>query len=186
LTPLKIGYARVSRDEQTLDLQTDALKSAKCDRIYTDKASGAKQSRPGLDKALEQLRPCDTLVVWRLDRLGRSLKHLIEVVEDLNAQGIGFASLSESIDTTTSNGKLIFHIFCSLAEFERNIIRERTLAGLAAARHRGRKGGRKQTVTEKKIAAAQKLADTSTDSIADICTSLGISRSTYYRRTRPQ
>lgn len=185
-TPLKIGYARVSRDEQTLDLQTDALKAANCDRIYTDKASGAKQSRPGLDKALEQLRPCDTLVVWRLDRLGRSLKHLIEVVEDLNAKGIGFASLTESIDTTTSNGKLIFHIFCSLAEFERNIIRERTMAGLVAARARGRKGGRKQTVTEKKIATAQKLADTSTDSIADICTSLGISRSTYYRRTRPQ
>jgi DNA invertase Pin-like site-specific DNA recombinase len=118
--------------------------------------------------------------------LGRSLKHLIEVVEDLNAKGIGFASLTESIDTTTSNGKLIFHIFCSLAEFERNIIRERTIAGLAAARARGRKGGRKQTITSKKIATAQKLADTSSDSIADICTSLGISRSTYYRRTRSQ
>jgi DNA invertase Pin-like site-specific DNA recombinase len=118
--------------------------------------------------------------------LGRSLKHLIEVVEDLNAKDIGFASLTESIDTTTSNGKLIFHIFCSLAEFERNIIRERTIAGLAAARARGRKGGRKPTVTEKKIATAQKLADTSTDSIADICASIGISRSTYYRRTRPQ
>jgi DNA invertase Pin-like site-specific DNA recombinase len=183
---VKIGYARVSRDEQTLDLQTDALNQAKCDRIYTDKASGALASRPGLDKALEQLRLGDTLVVWRLDRLGRSLKHLIEVVEDLNAQGIGFASLTESIDTTTSNGKLIFHIFCSLAEFERNIIRERTLAGLAAARARGRKGGRKPTITQKKIATAQKLADTSTDSIADICASLGISRSTYYRRTRPQ
>jgi DNA invertase Pin-like site-specific DNA recombinase len=183
---VKIGYARVSRDEQTLDLQTDALNQAKCSRIYTDKASGAKQSRPGLDKALEQLRPCDTLVVWRLDRLGRSLKHLIEVVEDLNAQGIGFASLTESLDTTTSNGKLIFHIFCSLAEFERNIIRERTLAGLAAARARGRKGGRKQAISQKKIATLQHLADTSTDSIADICKSLGISRSTYYRRTRPQ
>lgn len=183
---MKIGYARVSRDEQTLDLQTDALKAANCDRIYTDKASGAKQSRPGLDKALEQLRPCDTLVVWRLDRLGRSLKHIIEVVEQLNAQGIGFASLTESIDTTTSNGKLIFHIFCSLAEFERNIIRERTLAGLAAARARGRKGGRKQAIAQKKIATAQHLADTSTDSIVDICKSLGISRSTYYRRTRPE
>jgi DNA invertase Pin-like site-specific DNA recombinase len=183
---VKIGYARVSRDEQTLDLQTDALKAASCSRIYTDKASGALASRPGLDKALEQLRQGDTLVVWRLDRLGRSLKHLIEVVEDLNAQGIGFASLTESIDTTTSNGKLIFHIFCSLAEFERNIIRERTMAGLAAARARGRKGGRKQAIAQKKIATAQHLADTSTDSIADICKSLGISRSTYYRRTRPQ
>jgi DNA invertase Pin-like site-specific DNA recombinase len=110
----------------------------------------------------------------------------LKVVEDLNAKGIGFASLTESIDTTTSNGKLIFHIFCSLAEFERNIIRERTIAGLAATRARGRKGGRKQTVTEKKITTAQKLADTSSDSIADICTSLGISRSTYYRRTRSQ
>jgi DNA invertase Pin-like site-specific DNA recombinase len=182
---VKIGYARVSRDEQTLDLQTDALKAANCERIYTDKASGALASRPGLDKALEQLRPGDTLVVWRLDRLGRSLKHLIEVVEDLNAKGIGFASLTESIDTTTSNGKLIFHIFCSLAEFERNIIRERTMAGLAAARARGRKGGRKQAIAQKKIATVQHLADTSTDSIADICKSLGISRSTYYRRTRP-
>ena len=181
---MKIGYARVSRDEQTLDLQTDALEKAGCERIFTDKASGAKESRPGLDKALEHLRPGDTLVVWRLDRLGRSLKHLIGLVEDLNAKGVGFASLTESIDTTTSNGKLVFHIFCSLAEFERNVIRERTMAGLAAARVRGRKGGRKQTITEKKIAQAAKLAETSTDSVADICKSLGISRSTYYKRTK--
>src|SRR5919202_5242696 len=162
----------------------DALEKAGCSRIYTDKASGAKQSLPGLDKALEQLRPYDTLVVWRLDRLGRSLKHLIGLVEDLNAKGIGFASLTESIDTTTSNGKLIFHIFCSLAEFERNVIRERTMAGLASARARGRKGGRTQTITEKKIAQATTLAETSNDSISDICKSLGISRSTYYKRTK--
>jgi DNA invertase Pin-like site-specific DNA recombinase len=181
---LRIGYARVSRDEQTLDLQTDALEKSHCEKIFTDKASGAKESRPGLDKALEHLRPGDTLVVWRLDRLGRSLKHLIGLVEDLNAKGIGFASLTESIDTTTSNGKLIFHIFCSLAEFERNVIRERTMAGLASARARGRKGGRTQTITEKKIAQATTLAETSNDSISDICKSLGISRSTYYKRTK--
>src|SRR5690349_15412935 len=138
-----IGYARVSTDDQTLDLQLDALKAAGCERrrVYTDTASGAKTDRPGLAKALDMLREGDILVVWRLDRLGRSLPHLIEVVGDLKGRHIGFKSLTENIDTTTPAGELIFHIFASLAQFERELIRERTMAGLVAARARGRKGG---------------------------------------------
>lgn len=177
-----IGYARVSSLDQSLDLQKDALNKAGCERVFEDKVSGAKDSRPGLNAVLDHLRPGDTLVVWRLDRLGRSLKHLISTVEHLLDRGIGFRSLTESIDTTTSGGKLVFSIFGALAEFEREIIRERTNAGLAAARARGRKGGRRITHSEKKIVTAQKLADTSNDTIAQICSSLGISRSTYYRR----
>jgi DNA invertase Pin-like site-specific DNA recombinase len=137
-----IGYARISTHEQNLDLQEDALKAAGCKKVYTDKTGGAKSERPGLEKALADARPGDTLVVWKLDRLGRSLKHLIETVTDLSHRGVGFKSLQENIDTTTSGGKLVFHVFGALAEFERDIIRERTLAGLAAARARGRKGGR--------------------------------------------
>jgi DNA invertase Pin-like site-specific DNA recombinase len=137
-----VGYARVSTADQTLDLQKDALEKAGCDRIFTDTASGAKAERIGLDEAINYVRKGDTLVVWRLDRLGRSLPHLIETITGLNNRGIGFKSITESIDTTTSGGKLIFHIFGALAEFERDIIRERTQAGLTAARARGRKGGR--------------------------------------------
>ena len=132
-----IGYARVSTTDQNLDLQQDALKAAGCERILTDTASGAKTERPGLNKALAECRSGDTLVVWKLDRLGRSLPHLVETVRELVARGVGFRSLQENIDTTTSGGKLIFHIFASLAEFERDIIRERTNAGLTAARARG-------------------------------------------------
>src|SRR5919201_955449 len=139
---MNIGYARVSTQDQTLDLQKDALTKAGCERLFSDTASGASTERKGLEQALGQLREGDTLVVWRLDRLGRSLPHLIETVTALEQRGIGFRSLTESIDTTTSGGKLIFHIFGALAEFERNLIRERTLAGLAAARARGRSGGR--------------------------------------------
>ena len=137
-----VGYARVSTTEQTLDLQFDALKKAGCSKIFTDTASGAKTERKGLDEALSYVREGDTLVVWRLDRLGRSLTHLIETVSQLDNRKIGFKSLTEQIDTTTSGGKLIFHIFGALAEFERNLIRERTNAGLQAARARGRVGGR--------------------------------------------
>src|SRR5512146_3189384 len=137
-----VGYARVSTADQTPALQRDALSAAGCGRLFTDTASGAKAERPGLDEALEFLRPGDTLVVWRLDRLGRSLRHLIETVSLLEQRGIGFRSLQESIDTTTSGGKLVFHVFGALAEFERDLIRERTSAGLLAARARGRKGGR--------------------------------------------
>src|SRR5207249_8590917 len=134
---MNIGYARVSTHDQTLNLQKDALEKIGCTRIFTDTASGAKAERKGLEEALEYVREGDTLVVWRLDRLGRSLKNLIETISYLNEQNIGFRSITENIDTTTSGGKLIFHIFGALAEFERDIIRERTNAGLIAARARG-------------------------------------------------
>src|SRR3954467_1460073 len=137
---MDIGYARVSTGEQTLDLQLDALQVAGCGKVYQETASGAKADRPVLDEVLSYLRTGDTLVVWRLDRLGRSLKHLIEVVAALAERGIGFKSLTEQIDTTTPGGKLIFHVFGALAEFERDLIQERTQAGLAAARARGRLG----------------------------------------------
>src|SRR3954463_14872122 len=142
-----IGYARVSTLDQTLALQQDALTAAGCEQLYTDTVSGSVTERPGLTDALSHLRSGDTLVVWRLDRLGRSLTHLIETVRKLHALGIGFRSLQEQIDTTTSGGKLVFHIFGALAEFERDIIRERTQAGLAAARAQGRQGGRRKTLT---------------------------------------
>lgn len=176
-----IGYARVSTGDQTLDLQTDALTAAGCDRIFTDTLSGAKSDRPGLEEALDYVRSGDTLVVWRLDRLGRSLQHLIETVTQLEQRGIGFRSLTESIDTTTSGGKLIFHVFGALAEFERDLIRERTNAGLAAARARGRVGGRPRKLTAKQIELARRMhADKQTD-VATICQTLGISKSTLYR-----
>ncbi len=179
-----IGYARVSTHEQTLDLQQDALKQAGCQQIYTDTASGAQTERKGLQDALQYLREGDVLVVWRLDRLGRSLKHLIETITALEERGIGFKSLSESIDTTTSGGKLVFHVFGALAEFERELIRERTKAGLAAARARGRMGGRPKASslnTDKKVALAQALYEDKNNSIADICATLRVSRSTLYR-----
>ena len=133
-----IGYARVSTQDQTLDLQTDALKRAGCEKIFTDTTSGAKSERPGLQETMNHLRAGDTLVVWRLDRLGRTLKHLITTITDLSDKGIGLKSLQENMDTTTSGGKLIFHIFGALAEFEREVIKERTNAGLQAARARGK------------------------------------------------
>lgn len=177
-----IGYARVSTFEQILDLQQDALTAAGCDRIFTDTASGGRNDRPGLVQALDYVREGDILVVWRLDRLGRSLKYLIELITTLNERGIGFKSLTEQIDTTTSGGKLIFHVFGALAEFERDVIRERTQAGLAAARARGRMGGRpKKLGSGGKIAMAQALYDDKEHSIADICKTLGISRTTLYR-----
>jgi DNA invertase Pin-like site-specific DNA recombinase len=145
-----IGYARVSTSDQTLDLQRDALQKAGCTKIFTDTASGAKSERMGLDEAMSYVRPGDTLVVWRLDRLGRSLKHLIETITALDSRKIGFKSITEAIDTTSSGGKLIFHIFGALAEFERDIIKERTQAGLTAARARGRKGGRPKNSTRAK------------------------------------
>jgi len=139
---MRIGYARVSTDDQHLELQTDALNQAGCEKSYEDRLSGARADRPGLREALKFARRGDTITVWRLDRLSRSLKDLIEMVAQLEERGIGLMSLQESIDTTSSSGKLIFHVFGALAEFERNLIRERTQAGLAAARARGRLGGR--------------------------------------------
>ena len=176
-----VGYARVSTQDQSLDLQQDALAKAGCERIFTDVVSGAQTERIGLQEALSFMRGGDTLVVWRLDRLGRSLKHLIENVNRLGDQGIGFRSLQESIDTTTSGGKLIFHMFGALAEFERDVIRERTQAGLLAARARGRQGGRPRALEGKKLALARSMYEDLNQSPKDICDALGISRSTLYR-----
>jgi DNA invertase Pin-like site-specific DNA recombinase len=176
-----IGYARVSTHEQTLALQQDALQKAGCSKIFTDTVSGAKTERKGLEEALSYVRPGDSLVVWRLDRLGRSLPHLITTLTALEERGIGFKSLTENIDTTTSGGKLIFHIFGALAEFERNLIRERTTAGLVAARARGRTGGRPKALTGKQLTIAQSLYDDPKNSIAEICRILKMSKVTLYR-----
>jgi len=180
---MKIGYARVSGDDQNPDLQRDALRLAGCDRIYEEKESGGRADRPELLRLLDALRPGDTLVVWRLDRLGRSLKHLIETVERLEALGVAFQSLTEAIDTSTSGGKLVFHLFAALAEFERALIRERTHAGLQAARSRGRQGGRPKAVSAEKQHMAQALRDDPAQNVDSICSALGLSRSTFYRYT---
>jgi DNA invertase Pin-like site-specific DNA recombinase len=176
-----VGYARVSTDDQDLSLQLDALQAAGCTKIYRDTISGAKVERPGLAAALDHVRAGDTLVVWRLDRLGRSLWQLIALMTQLDGQRIGFQSLTEQIDTTTSGGKLIFHIFGALAEFERNLIRERTMAGLAAARARGRQGARPKALGGKKAQMAQQLYEDKRNTIHEICKTLGISRATLYR-----
>src|SRR5918996_2533669 len=181
-----IGYARFSTTEQHLHFQQDALSAAGCLKIYTDTISGTKSERKGLAEALDFIRGGDTLVVWRLDRLGRSLKDLIERITDLHSRNIGFKSLTENIDTTTSGGKLIFHIFGALAEFERDIIQERTNAGLTAARARGKRGGRpKSPLSEsKKLQMARKMYEDKTMSVGDICKGLNIPRSTFYKYVR--
>lgn len=176
-----IGYARVSTDDQNLHLQKDALNTTKCDRIFEDCLSGSKSKRPGLDAALEMLRTGDTLVVWRLDRLGRSLKDLIQLTETLKERGVGLKSLQEAIDTTTSSGQLIFHLFAALAEFERNLIRERSNAGLAAARARGRLGGRPKALDANKRKLAVELYHKNEHSIDEICGMMGISKPTLYK-----
>jgi DNA invertase Pin-like site-specific DNA recombinase len=181
---MKVGYARVSTIEQNPELQFDALRSAGCEKIFQDKISGAKAERPGLAEALAYLRPGDSLVVWRLDRLGRSLKHLLEVVEELEGRGVSFVVLQDGFDTATINGKLFFQIFGALAEFERNLIRERTMAGLTAARARGRKGGRKEKLTAKQVETLRKMADSRQHSVMEICRLLSISKPTYYRYLR--
>jgi len=181
-----IGYARVSTADQSLELQKDALNAAGCEKVVTDVVSGVAATRPGLNEALEYARKGDTLVVWRLDRLGRSLKDLIETVNALHARGIGFKSLQEQIDTTTSGGKLVFHVFGALAEFEREVIRERTQAGLQAARARGRKGGRPRSMDKKKVAMAKKLLADPLTRVVDVCGVLQISRSTLYRHLGAQ
>lgn len=177
-----IGYARVSTIDQNLDAQLDDLKQAGCLKIYTDKASGVNAERKGLFEALDYLRAGDVLVVKKLDRLGRSIKNLIELISQLSEKNIGFRSLSENIDTTTSGGKLIFHIFSALAEFECDIIRERTKAGLEAARKRGRNGGRPKKITIKKIDQIKALYETKKSTVAEICESFGISRSFFYKK----
>ena len=183
--PRLIGYARVSTDDQDLSLQVDALtrQGILPPAIFMDKLSGAKTERPGLTRCLETLRSGDTLVVWRLDRLGRSMRHLITLVEDLRSKGIGFRSLNEgAIDTTCASGELIFNIFSALAQFERRLIQERTKAGLAVARARGRCGGRPRLkAAGARVLATKQLAGDKSLRIDDICRTLKISRSTYYR-----
>lgn len=181
-----IGYARVSTEDQHLHLQVDALKNAGCEKIFSDEMSGAKSERPGLTEAITFMRPGDTLVVWRLDRLGRSLKDLIQRVEELKRRQVDFRSLTENIDTSNSGGKFMFHIFSALAEFERDLIRERTMAGLTAARARGRFGGRPKVMLMEKIKMAASLMQTPNVAIKDICKNLGISRTTLYRYIGPQ
>jgi DNA invertase Pin-like site-specific DNA recombinase len=179
-----VGYSRISTIDQNADLQHDALKAASCKKYFTDKASGAKAEREALQQALEFVRPGDTLVVWRLDRLGRSLPHLIQTINQLQDKEVGFKSLTENIDTTTPTGTLVFHIFGAIAEFERDLIRERTQAGLASARARGRVGGRPKGGNTHKQAMARKLYADKTNTIQDICHTLSISRATLYRYVR--
>jgi DNA invertase Pin-like site-specific DNA recombinase len=187
-----IGYARVSKADgnQVLDLQIDALQGIGITygQIYVDKASGAKDDRPGLDNCLKALREGDTLVVWKLDRLGRNLKHLVSTVDDLSRRNIGFKVLSgqgADIDTTTPAGKMVFGIFASLAEFERELIRERTIAGLNAARARGRKGGRKFQLTKAQIRLAQAAMSNRDTSVSELCKEIGVTRATLYRYVGP-
>lgn len=176
-----VGYARVSTHDQKPELQLDALRAAGCEEIFIEKASGAQRDRPEMQAALRHLRAGDTLVVWKLDRLARSMKQLIETIESLEAKGVGFRSLTEAIDTTTPGGRLLFHVFGALAEFERSIIRERTRAGLDAARARGRKGGRPPKLTEKDIKAARAMLLDKTITVEEIARHLRVSPATLYR-----
>ena len=181
-----LGYARVSTAEQNASLQLDELSAAGCWRIWTDSASGSLERRPQLDEVLEALRPGDTLVVWRLDRLGRSLRHLIEVVTALDERGVGFRSLREAIDTTTAGGRLVFHLFGALAQFEREIIRDRTIAGLTAARARGRNGGRPAKLSAEQRAMARRLYEERQHTVEEIGRLLGVSRTSIYRALAAQ
>jgi len=184
-----IGYMRVSTADQNLDLQRDALLAAGVDdaHLYEDRASGKKDERPGLAACLKALRRGDVLVVWKLDRLGRSLKHLVNTVDDLSQRGVGFKVLTgAAIDTTTSQGRMLFGVLASLAEFERELIRERVTAGLAAARARGRKGGRKPALTPVKLRLAQAAMANRDTAVADLCAELGVSRSTLYKHVDPK
>jgi DNA invertase Pin-like site-specific DNA recombinase len=178
---MDFGYARVSTEDQTLNLQLDALKAAGCRRIFRDVASGNKPDRSGLAQALDHLREGDTLVVWRLDRLGRTLKQLIELITTFDERGIGFRSLTEQIDTTSSGGRLVFHIFGALAEFERTLIRERTQAGLAAARARGKTGGRRFKLDARQVEQLRSLYADETNEVDDLCRTFNISPATLYR-----
>ena len=176
-----LGYARVSTAEQTAALQQDALRAAGCSRIWSDTASGTRTDRPQLAAVFDRMRAGDTLVVWRLDRLGRSLPHLIETIRDLEARGVGFKSVQESIDTTTPGGRLVFHVFSALAQFELELVRERTMAGLAAARERGHWGGRPTALTPAKLKQARKMIGEKTP-VTEVAQVLGVSRATLYRR----
>ncbi len=179
-TGLKIGYARVSTRDQNLDLQTAALRAAGCARIYEDTMSGAKRDRPELNRALEHLRAGDTLVVWKLDRLGRSVKDLVELVGELEKRGVHFQSVTDAIETATPAGRFFFHVMASLAQMERELLVERTRAGLDAARSQGRVGGRKRRMTDSKLEAAKKLL-ASGAALREVAANLGISIPTLYR-----
>jgi DNA invertase Pin-like site-specific DNA recombinase len=181
-TPMTLEYARVSTSDQDEALQLDALAKAGCDRLFTDRASGAVDDRPGLAELLDHARAGDVVVVWRLDRLGRSLRHLIDTVRLLEDRRVGFRSLTESIDTSSPGGKLIFHVFAALAEFERDLIRERTRAGLAAARARGRVGGRPSVWTAEKREQAERMLAAG-KSVSTVAKVLGVSRASVYRGT---
>lgn len=178
--PELVGYARVSTADQDPALQTQALERAGCARVFVDQASGATTSRPQLDQALGYLREGDTLVVWKLDRLGRSLRHLLEVVAELGARGVGFRSLTEQLDTTTPAGRMLFAVVGALAEFERDLIRERTLAGLAAARANGRRGGRPSTVSATQLRTARRLLGEGSTQV-EAAAAVGVSRTALYR-----
>jgi DNA invertase Pin-like site-specific DNA recombinase len=184
--PELLGYARVLTVEQNADLQRDALRAAGCWKVFTDHVTGTRERRPELDRLIEQLRPGDTLVVWRLDRLGRSLRHLIGLVGELAEREVGFRSLTENIDTTTAGGRLIFHVFGALAEFERELILERTRAGTAAARARGRMGGRPSVLTSDKARAARRMYEAREMTVQQIAEVLGVGRSSIYRSLRRQ
>ena len=181
-----LGYARVSTTDQDSSLQVDALRAAGCYRVFVDTVSGALEHRPELDNVLDQLRPGDTLVVWRLDRLGRSIRHLIDQLRALDERGVGFRSLQETIDTTSSGGRLVFHVFAALAEFERDLIRERTNAGLAAARARGRTGGRPSSLSPAQVKSARRMYEQQEMTVAQIGDVLGVSRTTIYRALNRQ
>ncbi len=182
---MNVGYVRVSKREQNPDLQKRELKAAGCEKVFEEKISSRKETRPQLEAALDYCRDGDVLVVWKLDRLGRSIKELIDLVNGLKDRRVGFRSLRESLDTTTPGGKLVFHVFASIAEFERDIIRERTMAGLEAARARGRKGGRKPVMDRRKIALASKLMKDRHVPIPEVCEAVGVSKATLYRYLRP-
>jgi DNA invertase Pin-like site-specific DNA recombinase len=178
---MNIGYARVSTHNQNLDLQLDELKKAGCEKVYQEQVSGMKEKREELTKLKEQLRAGDIVVVWKLDRLGRSLKDLVQTVKDFEDMGVGLRSLTESIDTTSNTGKLIFHIFASLAEFERELIRERTFAGLSSARARGRIGGRPKKITPEKIIQMKAMHKDTKIEISEMCKTFGVARNTLYK-----
>ena len=177
---MMVGYARISTSDQNLDLQIDALNKVGCEKIFQDVASGAKSARPGLQEALSFMRTGDILTVWRIDRLGRSLRHLISVIAQLGEEGKQFKSLQENLDTSKPTGRLVMNIMAVLAEFERELIRERTMAGLAAARARGRVGGRPRVLDEKKIAMARSMLSDRANSIAEVARTLGVSKATLY------
>lgn len=181
-----VGYARVSTGEQTFDLQVGALWGAGCEFLYKEHVTAARAERPELMKALERVREGDTLVVWRLDRLGRSLPNLIGIVAGLHKRGVGFRSISDDLDTTPDGGESILHVFGVLAEFERDVVRERSGAGLAAARARGRLGGRPKKLTNGKLELAQKMYESKYHTGAEICETLKISRATLYRYVTPR